>query len=164
MASEVEKNVFYVLVLIRIWPKKMGVPKSVFDVVKRRTNGLQRDIKANVEAFWQREIFDLEIVKYLNFSKCLTTHSLICLFWLTSCQSNWPTLIHAFTKDVSMCVYTLKAIGQIQLYWELYIICPSWSNFYGKSVINPWGWPTSSLKDPNHKPVCLFQIWVDPLS
>ena len=52
----------------------MGVPKNVFDVVKRRNNGLQRDIKIIVEAFWQREIFDIEIVKYLNFSKCLTTH------------------------------------------------------------------------------------------
>jgi len=57
----------------------MGVPKNVFDVVKRRNNGLQRDIKNIVEAFWLREIFDIEIVKYLNFSKCLTTNSLICL-------------------------------------------------------------------------------------
>ena len=57
----------------------MGVPKNVFDVVKRRNNGLQRDIKIIVEAFWPGEIFDLEVVKYLNFSKCLTTHSLICL-------------------------------------------------------------------------------------
>ena len=38
-----------------------------------------KETKIIVEAFWQREIFDLEIVKYLNFSKCLTTHSLICL-------------------------------------------------------------------------------------
>ena len=57
----------------------MGVPKNVFDVVKRRNNGLQRDIKNIVEAFWLREVFDIEIVKYLNFSKCLITHSLICL-------------------------------------------------------------------------------------
>ena len=55
------------------------MPKNVFDVVKRRNNGLQRDIKIIVEAFWPGEIFDLEIVKYLNFSKCLTTYSLICL-------------------------------------------------------------------------------------
>ena len=59
-------------------PKKMGVPKNVFDVVTRRNNGLQRDIKIIVEAFGQRKIFDLEIVKYLNVSKCLTTRSLIC--------------------------------------------------------------------------------------
>ena len=57
----------------------MSVPKNVFDVVKRRTNGLQRDIKAIVEAFWQLEIFDLEIVKYLNFSKCLTTYFLLLI-------------------------------------------------------------------------------------
>ena len=79
MTSEVERNVFYVLFISGICTEKMGVPKNVFDVVKRRNNGLQRDIKIIVEAFWQREIFDLEIVKYLNFSKCLTTHSLICL-------------------------------------------------------------------------------------
>ena len=79
MTSEVERNVFYVLFISGICTEKMGVPKNVFDVVKRRNNGLQRDIKIIVEAFWQREIFDLEIVKYLNFSKCLKTHSLICL-------------------------------------------------------------------------------------
>ena len=37
----------------------MGVPKNVFDVVKRRNNGLQRDIKNIVEAFWLREVFDI---------------------------------------------------------------------------------------------------------
>ena len=57
----------------------MGVLKNVLDVVKRRNNGLQRDIKIIVEAFWIPEIFDLEIVKYLNFTKYLTTHSIICL-------------------------------------------------------------------------------------
>ena len=71
MISEVERNV-------HVNRKKMGVPKNVFDVVNRRNNGLQRDIKIIVEAFWQWKIFDLEIVKYLNFSKCLTTRSLIC--------------------------------------------------------------------------------------
>ena len=46
----------------------MGAPKNVFDVVNRRNNELQRDTKISVEAFWQRKIFDLEIVKYLNLS------------------------------------------------------------------------------------------------
>ena len=50
----------------------MGAPKNVFDVVNRRNNKLQRGIKIIVEAFWQRKIFDLEIVKYFNLSKCLT--------------------------------------------------------------------------------------------
>ena len=77
MTSEVERNVFYVLIISP--PKKKGVPKNVFDVVNRRNNGLQRDIKIIAEAFWQRKIFDFEIDKYLNFSKCRTTHSLICL-------------------------------------------------------------------------------------
>ena len=74
MTSEVDRNVFHGLVISGIGTKKMGVPKNVFDVVKKRKNGLQRDIKIIVVAFWQRKIFDLEIVKYLIFSKCLTTH------------------------------------------------------------------------------------------
>ena len=125
------------LIISGIWTKKMAVHKNDFDVVNRRNNGLQRGIKIIVEAFWQRLIFDLEIVKYFNFSeqlqnirpllfKCsgvlwrtsqntkdailiqwhanqwpgilkfsqfFTTHSLICLGWLTSRQSNWLTLV-----------------------------------------------------------------------
>ena len=56
----------------------MGAPKNVFDVVNKRNNELKRGIKMIVEAFWQRKIFDLEIVKYFNLSKCL-----IYLPWLT---------------------------------------------------------------------------------
>ena len=51
----------------------------MFSMLLRQNNGLQRDIKVNFEAFWQLEIFDFEIVKYLNLSKCLKTLSLICV-------------------------------------------------------------------------------------
>ena len=63
MTSEVERNVFYVLIIGGICTKKMGVTKNVFDVINRRNNGLQRDIKIVVKAFWKRKIFDLEILK-----------------------------------------------------------------------------------------------------
>ena len=59
MTSEVERNVFYVLIISGICTKKMGVTKNVFDVINRRNNGLQRDIKIVVKAFWKRKIFDL---------------------------------------------------------------------------------------------------------
>ena len=48
----------------------MGVPKNVFDVVKRRKNGLQRAIKIIVEAFWLRDIFEFFKMSY---------NALICL-------------------------------------------------------------------------------------
>ena len=48
----------------------MGVPKNVFDVVKRRNNGLQRAIKIIVEAFWLRDIFEFFKMSY---------NALICL-------------------------------------------------------------------------------------
>ena len=129
---------FYVLFISGICTEKMGVPKNVFDVVKRQNNGLQRDIKIEVEALWQQEIFHFEIVKYLNFSKCLKTHLLICLGWLTRLnQTDWH-LFPALTNDVSICVCTLK--GQIQLYWQ-HIFCAIWSSFRGKSMINPGGFP-----------------------
>ena len=49
----------------------------MFSMLLRQNNGLQRDIKVNFEAFWQLEIFDFEIVKYLNLSKCLYLRRLI---------------------------------------------------------------------------------------
>ena len=36
-------------------------------------------IKINVVAFWQGEIYDLKVVKYLDESKSLKTASFICL-------------------------------------------------------------------------------------
>ena len=36
-------------------------------------------MKINVVAFWQREIFDRKVVKYLNESKSLKAQSFICL-------------------------------------------------------------------------------------
>ena len=35
-------------------------------------------IKISVVAFWQREIFDLKVVKYLDESNSLKTQSYIC--------------------------------------------------------------------------------------
>ena len=163
MTNEVERNLFYVLVISGIWTKKMRAPKNVFDVVQRRNNELQRDTKIIVEAFWQRKIFYLEIVKYLYLSKCLTTDALTMasVDWQAVNQTDWHSFL-GFTNGISIRVYTLKAISQIQLYWELHIFCPIWSNFYGKGVINWGGWPISPLKDPKHKPVCLFQFWDRP--
>ena len=63
------------------------VPKYFFDNFQRWNDGLQRGIKISVVAFWQGEIFDLKVVKYLDESKSLKTQSYICLCWLTSRQS-----------------------------------------------------------------------------
>ena len=51
------------------------------------------------------------------------THLFASIDWQAVNQTNLHVLL-GFRKDVSICIYTLKAIGQIQLYWELRIFCP----------------------------------------
>ena len=89
------------------------------------------------------------------------THLFASVDWQAVNQTDWHSFL-GFTNGLSIRVYTLKAISQIQLYWELHIFCPIWSNFYGKGVINWGGWSISPLKDPKHKQVCLFLFWGRP--
>ena len=89
------------------------------------------------------------------------THLFASVEWQAFNQTDWYLFL-AFTKDLSIPVYTLKAIGQMQLYRELHIFCPIWNNFHGKSPNKSRGWPISPLKEPKHKPVCLFQFWGRP--
>ena len=93
------------------------------------------------------------------------THLFASVDWQAVNQTDWHSFLGS-TKGISIRVYTLKAIRQIQLYWELHIFCPIWSNFYGKGVINRGGWSTSPLKDPkvNTNQFVFSSFGVDPLN
>lgn len=84
-----------------------------------------KETKNVVEGLCEWEILDLEHVKYLNFFKM--SHNVLTylprIYWRAVNQSGWQLFL-TFSKDVSLCVYTLKAIGDIQLYWDFCIFCP----------------------------------------
>ena len=86
------------------------------------------------------------------------THLYTSVDWQAVNQTDWQLFL-AFTKDVSVCVFTLKAIGQMQLHWELQICCPIWSNFYWKSEINPGGGLSLPWKIRNTNQ-CVFSSFV----
>ena len=72
---------------------------------------IKGNIKIRVVAFWQGEKFDLRVVKHLDKSKSLQTHSLFAFVdWETANQIDWY-LRRTFTKDVIICVQTLRVIG-----------------------------------------------------
>ena len=60
-----------------------------------------------------------------------------------------------------MCVHPQSNRSNTVVLRASYIL-PNWKQFHGKSPINPGGWAISPLKDPKHKPVCLFQFWGRP--
>ena len=66
MTSVVERNLLQSQILKGIQNKNTIVPEDFFDGFQRRNDGVQRGIKISVVAFWQREIFDLKVVKYLD--------------------------------------------------------------------------------------------------
>ena len=52
----------------------MAVPKDFFNDFQSSNNGLETGVQISVAAFWQGEIFDLKVAKYLNASKSIKTH------------------------------------------------------------------------------------------
>ena len=66
MTSVVERNLLRSQIFKGIQDKSTIVPEDFFDSFQRRNDGVQRGIKISVVAFWQREIFDLKVVKYLD--------------------------------------------------------------------------------------------------
>ena len=83
--------------------------------------------------------------------------------WQAVRQGDWQLFL-AFTKDVSICVFTLKAIGQMQLYWEFQIFCPIWINFSCKNEINPGGGLSPPWKIQNTNQCVFSSFGVDPLN
>ena len=79
MTGVVERNLSQSQILKGIQDKNTVMPKDFFDDFQRCNDGLLRVIKVSVVAFWQREIFDLKVVKYLDESKSLKTQLYICL-------------------------------------------------------------------------------------
>ena len=63
MTGVVERNLLQSQILRGIQDKNTVVPEDFLDVL----------------AFWQGEIFNLKVVKYLDDSKSLKTESFICL-------------------------------------------------------------------------------------
>ena len=119
-------------------------------------------IKINVVAFWQGEIYDLKVVKYLDESKSLKTASFICLCWLTSRLSNWLIL----ARDISygcnnMCANPrsnwLNTIAVRALY-----ILPILRRFPWWKPRKTGGWSVSPRKTPKQKPLCIFEFWGRP--
>ena len=120
----------------------------------------KRDIKISVIPFWQGEIFDLKVVKYLKVWK--DSHIFLSIDWQAAVQIDCH-LVLAFTKDIPICVQNLVAISWTQLFWELHTFSLYWCNFLGKNQVKPGGvtWlPPWKIQNQNQ---CVFlSFGVDP--
>ena len=86
--------------------------------------------------------------------------------WQVVNQIDWY-LRRTFTKDVTICVQTLRVIGYIPLQWELHACYLFWGDFLGENQEKPRGGGgclSSSGKKPNRNHFVFLSFGVGPLN
>ena len=73
-------------------------------------------------------------------------------------------LRRTLTKDVKICVQTLRVISYIPLQWEPRTFYLFWSDFLGENQEKPVGWSISPQKNPNRSQFVFLSFRFDPLN
>ena len=71
-------------------------------------------------------------------------------------------LRRTLTKDVKICVQTLRVIGQIPSQWELHTFCLFWSDFFGENQEKLGGGLFPPGKNQNRNQFVFLSFWGRP--